>query len=147
MIWGSNYILASVTAPPLTIFKPLGPSGSIAWIGEASKINKENKSYFYGLFSLKTKKIQEHLWSHSLPARAATETISTDAINIIWPIFSNSVHCDSTKTLKCFQYWLIDGIYFEELIKSNAKIKKHNASVGFLWELRQRMIMITTNHI
>ena len=132
MIWGSNYILASVTAPPLTIFKPLGLSGSIAWIGEAPTINKENKSYFHALFSLIWHyRSYEHLWSYSLPARAAAETISTDAINIIWPIFSNSVHCDSTKTLKCFQFWLIYGIYFEELIKSNAKIKKRNASVGF----------------
>lgn len=67
----------------------------------------------------------------SLPARAAAEIISTEAFNIIWHIFSNSFHCNLTKTLKCFQYWLIDGIYFKELIKSNAKIKKRNASVGF----------------
>ena len=38
---------------------------------------------FSVLINTATKKIQEHLWSHSLPARAATETISTDAINII----------------------------------------------------------------
>ena len=81
-------------------------------------------------FSVKYKSY-EHLWSHSLPARASAITISTDAINMIWAIFSNSVHCDYTKTLKCFQYWLKDGIYFEVLIKSNAKIKKRNASVGF----------------
>ena len=81
-------------------------------------------------FSVKYKSY-EHLWSHSLPARASAITISTDAINIIWAIFSNSVHFDSTKTLKCFEFWLIYGIYFEELIKSNAKKMKRNASVGF----------------
>ena len=45
-----NYILASVTAPPFTIFKPSCLSGSLVSIGEAPRINEEININLHGHF-------------------------------------------------------------------------------------------------